>query len=91
MVLRPLKYSVETRVGNRPGRPTGAYGLACLSLAWPGLFIKKARLRSLRSKIELSHEARRAASLLVFLSHGIKVHVSMFAGKVLAAGKLLKY
>jgi len=26
---------VDPRVGNRPGRPTGAYGLACLSLAWP--------------------------------------------------------
>jgi len=39
------------RVGNRPGRPTGAYGLACLSLAWPGLFMKKVRLRLLKKPI----------------------------------------
>jgi len=40
-----------SRVGNRPGRPTGAYGLACLSLAWPDLFMKKVRLRLLKKPI----------------------------------------
>jgi len=42
---------VGNRVGNRPGRPTGAYGLTCLSLAWSGLFIKKARLRLFKNPI----------------------------------------
>jgi len=39
------------RVGNRLGRLTGAYGLTCLSLVWPGLFIKKARLRLFKKPI----------------------------------------
>ena len=32
-----LYYSskIISRVGNRPGRPTGAYDLACFGLAWP--------------------------------------------------------
>jgi len=42
---------IRTRVGNRPGRPTGAYGLACLSLAWPDLFMKEVRLRLLKKPI----------------------------------------
>jgi hypothetical protein len=33
------------------GWPTGAYRLPCLSLASPGLFIKKARLRLLKKTI----------------------------------------
>lgn len=46
-----LIYKGNTRVGNRPGRPTGAYGLVCLSLACPGLFIKKARLMLFKKSI----------------------------------------
>jgi len=46
-----VAFSLVCRVGNRPGRPTGAYGLVCLSVVWPDLFIKKARLRLFKKSI----------------------------------------
>ncbi|AES95698.1 hypothetical protein MTR_5g028380 [Medicago truncatula] len=39
--LRIIFKTIESstiRVGNRPGRSTGAYGLACFGLTWLGLF-----------------------------------------------------